>query len=114
MTTTAPAAQGATPVAAAGVGISATPAAAPRSSAVALDHLSQQQQTVLNVSREIPEAAKNLVTQADDLAARDRTEESIAAMRRAIAIALNHVNAHAEYIAIKSRCMVRYDEARAE
>jgi thiol-disulfide isomerase/thioredoxin len=62
----------------------------------------------------IPKTAQALVLRAVDLAGRDRTAEAIAALRKATAIAPNYVNAHAEYIQIKSNFLGRYDEARRE
>ena len=62
----------------------------------------------------IPMAARELVKQADDLAARDRATEAVEGLRRAIARAPNYVNAHVRYIEIKANFMGRYDEVRAE
>jgi thiol-disulfide isomerase/thioredoxin len=62
----------------------------------------------------IPKTAQNLVAKSLHLAERDQFEEAIAALRQAIALAPNYVNAHAEYIQIKSNFMWQYDEARKE
>lgn len=69
---------------------------------------------VRNLNASIPNAAREAVTRADDLAAQDRAQEAIESLRRAIALAPNYVNAHAKYIEIKGNFMGRYDEARAE
>jgi Flp pilus assembly protein TadD len=46
----------------------------------------------------IPPTAKKLVLRAVALADRDRPAEAVAALRKAIVLAPNYVNAHAEYI----------------
>jgi peroxiredoxin/tetratricopeptide (TPR) repeat protein len=72
----------------------------------------ENEETKLNAA--IPLAARELVKQADDLAARDRSAEAVEGLRRAIAMAPNYVNAHVRYIEIKANFMGRYDEVRAE
>ncbi len=62
----------------------------------------------------VPLAAKTLVLRSVDSADRDRPAEAVAALRKAIVLAPNYVNAHAEYIQIKSNYLGRYDEARKE
>ena len=62
----------------------------------------------------IPAAARELVQRGVDLAARDQLPEALAAIGKAIALAPNCVNAHAEYIQIKANFLGRYDEVRAE
>ncbi|MEJ7861079.1 MAG: redoxin domain-containing protein [Pyrinomonadaceae bacterium] len=62
----------------------------------------------------IPKMARTLHLQGVDLADRDRVTEALAAFRKAIALAPNYVNAHAEYIQVKSNHLGRYDEARKE
>lgn len=62
----------------------------------------------------VPETAKTLLRRGVDLADRDRAFEAVAALRKAIVLAPNYVNAHAEYIQVKSNHLGRYDEARKE
>ena len=62
----------------------------------------------------IPQAAKTLVVQSAKLIERDRFAEAVAALKKAISIAPNYVNAHAEYIQLKANFMNSYDEARKE
>jgi thiol-disulfide isomerase/thioredoxin len=62
----------------------------------------------------IPQKAKELVTQSITLVERDRFTEALAALQKAIAIAPNFVNAHAEYIQLKANFLNRYDEVRKE
>jgi len=69
-------------------------------------------QTKLN--EPIPKTAQNLVAKSLQLTERDQFEEALAALRHAIALAPNYVNAHAEYIQVKSNFMWRHDEARKE
>ncbi len=62
----------------------------------------------------IPSEARKLVKKAGILAEHDRIEESILLLKRAIDLAPNYVNAHAEYIRIKACFMNRFDAVRAE
>ncbi len=67
-----------------------------------------------DLSKPVPQAAQNLVADALEMAKRDRLPEAVAALKKAIAIAPDYVNAHAEYIQLKSNFLNRYDEARRE
>jgi tetratricopeptide (TPR) repeat protein len=67
-----------------------------------------------NLSEPILGAALELVKRAKSLAERDRVRESITALKKAIALAPNYVNAHAEYIYIKGYFLNGFDEVRAE
>lgn len=62
----------------------------------------------------VSSAARQLVKRGAELADADRTPEAIIALKKAIALAPNYVNAHAEYIRVKAVFQNRYDEARAE
>ena len=62
----------------------------------------------------IPREARELVKSATSLIEHDRIREALTALRKAIALAPNYVNAHAEYIRVKACFLNRYDEARAE
>jgi thiol-disulfide isomerase/thioredoxin len=61
-----------------------------------------------------PEAIGAMVKQAVELAERDRPEESVAILRKAIAMAPNYLKAHAEYIRVQTYLLERYDDVRAE
>jgi peroxiredoxin len=62
----------------------------------------------------VPQKARELTAQSIFLAERDRFTESLAALQKAIAIAPNCVNAHAEYIQLKANFLNRYDVVRKE
>ncbi|HEX8197424.1 MAG TPA: redoxin domain-containing protein [Pyrinomonadaceae bacterium] len=62
----------------------------------------------------VPQKARELTAQSVFLAERDRFTESVAALQKAIAIAPNYVNAHAEYIQLKANFLNRYDVVRKE
>lgn len=66
----------------------------------------------LNAS--VPQKARELVTESLLLTERDRFAEATAALQKAIAIAPNYINAHAEYIQLKANFMNAYDEVRKE
>lgn len=74
----------------------------------------QQSEKLKRLNAPIPSAARELVKRATYLAERDKAQTSVAALRRAIALAPNYVNAHAEYIRVKAYFLNRYDEVRAE
>jgi thiol-disulfide isomerase/thioredoxin len=61
-----------------------------------------------------PESAAALVKRALDLADRDRPEEGIIAIKKAIAIAPADVAAHSAYIRIATYYLNRYDDVRRE
>jgi thiol-disulfide isomerase/thioredoxin len=67
-----------------------------------------------DLKKPIPQTARKLVADAIEMAKRDRTLEAAAALKKAIAIAPNYVNAHAEYIRLKANFFNRYDEVRRE
>ncbi len=67
-----------------------------------------------DLSKPVPQAAQNLVADALAMAKRDRLPQAVAALKKAIAIAPDYVNAHAEYIQLKANFLNRYDEARRE
>lgn len=67
-----------------------------------------------DLSKPIPGAARELVKRAMPLAERDHLPESIAVLKKAMALAPNYVNAHAEYIYIKGYFANSFDEVRAE
>jgi len=67
-----------------------------------------------NLNAPIPQKARELVAQSVFLAERDRFREAIAALQKAITIAPNYVNAHAEYIQLKANFLNRYDTVRKE
>lgn len=62
----------------------------------------------------VPQKARELTAQSVFLAERDRFSEALAALQKAIAIAPNYVNAHAEYIQLKANFLNRYDVVRKE
>jgi thiol-disulfide isomerase/thioredoxin len=62
----------------------------------------------------VPQKARELTAESLHLAERDRFAEAAAALQKAIAIAPNYVNAHAEYIQLKANFLNAYDEARSE
>lgn len=65
-------------------------------------------------SKPVPQAARDLVADALEMAKCDRFPPAVAALKKAIAIAPDYVNAHAEYIQLKANYLNRYDEARRE
>lgn len=67
-----------------------------------------------DLSEPIPRAARKLVAGAIEMEKRDRLTEAAAALRKAIVIAPNYVNAHAELIRLKANFMGRYDEVRKQ
>lgn len=62
----------------------------------------------------ISEKARKLVAQSIELAGRNRFAEAVAVLQLAIKLSPNYVNAHAEYIQLKSNFLKAYDETRAE
>jgi thiol-disulfide isomerase/thioredoxin len=62
----------------------------------------------------VPQKARELTAQSVFLAERDRFTDALAALQKAIAIAPNYVNAHAEYIQLKANFLNRYDLVRKE
>ncbi len=69
---------------------------------------------VKKLNAPVPKMARTLLLRSVDSADRDRVTEAVAALRKAIALAPNYVNAHAEYIQVKSNHLGRYDEVRRE
>ncbi len=67
-----------------------------------------------DLSEPIPQPARKFVAVAIELEKRDRLTEAAAALKRAMAIAPNYVNAHAEYIRLKANFLNRYDAVRKE
>jgi len=67
-----------------------------------------------DLSEPIPQTARKLVAAAIELEKRDRLTEAAAALKRAMAIAPNYVNAHAEYIRLRADFLNRYDDVRKE
>src|SRR6266404_3966164 len=61
-----------------------------------------------------PETAQELVKGARELAKHDRSEEAIAALKKALSIAPHYLRAHVEYIRIKIFHLDQYDQVRAE
>lgn len=61
-----------------------------------------------------PPAARDLVKRGTEFASQDRVEEAIAAVRKAIAIAPNYLEAHRQYLRLKIQFQGKVDEARAE
>ncbi|MGH9837063.1 MAG: hypothetical protein ACRD9Y_28885 [Blastocatellia bacterium] len=61
-----------------------------------------------------PKAARALVERGVDLAGRDRIDEAIAALKKAIAAAPNFLEAHREYIRVKAYFKGKKDEVKAE
>ena len=61
-----------------------------------------------------PDPAADLVKRGLDLADRDRPEEGMAAIKKAIAIAPENVAAHAAYIRISTYYLNRYEDVRKE
>jgi thiol-disulfide isomerase/thioredoxin len=66
------------------------------------------------LNKPIPVEALKLVKQAKEMRTRDKFDEALAALRKAIALAPNYVEAHAAYIETKDYYMERDDEVRAE
>src|SRR5215211_7559774 len=65
-------------------------------------------------ARSRPASVVDLVKRGLDLVERDRPEEGIVAVRRAIAIAPADVAAHAAYIRIATYYLNRYEDVRTE
>ncbi|MGZ8844363.1 MAG: peroxiredoxin family protein [Pyrinomonadaceae bacterium] len=61
-----------------------------------------------------PPAARDLVKRGTEFASQDRVEEAIAAIRKAIAIAPNYLEAHRQYLRLKIQFQGKVDEARSE
>jgi len=61
-----------------------------------------------------PKAALDLVKQGVELAGLDRFDEALTTLNKAIAVAPNYVEAHREYLRIKSDFQGKVDEAKAE
>jgi len=61
-----------------------------------------------------PKAARDLVAQGLELAGKDRVEEAIVLVRKAIAIAPNYVEAHVAYLRLKADFQGKVDEVRSE
>jgi peroxiredoxin/tetratricopeptide (TPR) repeat protein len=61
-----------------------------------------------------PRAARDLVRQGAALAARNRIEQAIVSIRKAIAIAPNYLEAHRQYLRLRIEFQGKVDEARAE
>lgn len=74
----------------------------------------QAQSDVKDIDTPIPETAKKLVAESRALIERDRLAEANLALKKAIAIAPNYINAHAEYIRLQSNFLNRSDAARKE
>jgi hypothetical protein len=58
-----------------------------------------------NLNAPIPDAAREAVLRAGNLAAHDRAEEAVEGLRRAIALGPNFYNAHVKYIGIRKNFM---------
>src|SRR5262245_18867937 len=61
-----------------------------------------------------PKAARDLVKRGIDLAGRDRIDEAVATVKKAIATAPNFFEAHLEYIRLKADFQGKIDEVKAE
>jgi peroxiredoxin/Flp pilus assembly protein TadD len=61
-----------------------------------------------------PPAALDLVKRGTEFASQDRVEEAIAAIKKAIAIAPNYLEAHRQYLRLKIEFQGKVDEARSE
>lgn len=61
-----------------------------------------------------PPAALDLVKRGTEFASQDRVEEAIAAIKKAIAIAPNYLEAHRQYLRLKIQFQGKVDEARLE
>ena len=61
-----------------------------------------------------PKAARDLVKRGVELAGQDRVDEAIAAVKKAIVIAPNYVEAHLVYLRLKADFQGKVDEVRSE
>jgi hypothetical protein len=61
-----------------------------------------------------PKAARALVKRGTELAGRDRLDEAVATLKKAIAAAPNFFEAHLEYIRLKANFQGKIDEVKAE
>ncbi len=66
----------------------------------------------LNVSS--PESVRKMVRDAVGLAQRDKTSEALKVLKKAISLAPDYLQAHAEYIRIKTYFLEKYDEVKSE
>ena len=66
------------------------------------------------INEPVPEAAKKLVVGSRTLIERDQLTEANSALKKAISIAPNYVNAHAEYIGLQANFLNYSDAVRKE